>query len=135
MNAKILYGCLVVAVLVMISCGGVTDPSQNKTESFNGTLTPASQGGAPVVYAFSSGNGEYSISVTSTAPAAPNNIIGVGFGQVIGGNCSFIQLNAFATVGKTALAGAIQQGQWCAAVYDPGNLTASTTFQAEVKHP
>jgi len=126
---------LAVAVLAMVSCGGVTDPSQNKTESFSGTLTPLAQGGQPVAFFFSSGNGEYSISVTSTNPATLNSQIGVGFGQSIGGACSPISQNPGAKVGQTGLAGAIQQGQWCAYAFDPGILTTATTFQMQVKHP
>lgn len=114
------------------ACGGVVDPSQNVTEPFGDTLQP----GGTYIKAFNvSKNGEYSISVTSTNPTTPNNILGVGFGQMISGNCSPLTLIPYATVGKTGSAGAIRQGSWCAIVYDPGVLTQPTVFQAWVKHP
>jgi hypothetical protein len=125
-----------VAAIVTISCGGVVDPSNNQTENFSGTIQPLAAGGTGFVFPFNvSKSGEYSITVTSLTPATPNNIIGVGFGQFISGQCSPFTLNQFAVVGRTGSAGAIQQGSWCAIVFDPGILTAPVTFQANVKHP
>ena len=130
-----LFAALVFAVSAA-ACGSVVDPSQNVTDNFNGTLTPASQGGGPFIYSFNaSKSGEYSIEVVSTTPATTSNIIGVGFGQMISGSCSPITFNGLATVGHTGSAGAIQPGSWCAVVYDPGVLTQSTAFTAWVKHP
>lgn len=126
-----LFAALLLAASAF-ACGGVVDPSQNQTENFSDTLAP---GGSSFHVFNVSKSGEYSIEVTSTTPTTANNILGVGFGQMSSGQCIPITLNQFATVGHTGSAGAIQQGSWCAIVFDPGVLTTTTSFNAWVKHP
>jgi hypothetical protein len=127
-----LFAALASAALLTISCGGVVDPSQNQSETYTDTLQP----GATLTRNFNvSKSGEYSIQVDSATPAPANNIIGVGFGQVISGACSPFTLNGFATVGRTGSAGAIQQGSWCAIIYDSGTIAVATAIQVTIKHP
>lgn len=130
MNVKRFAALLLAASAV--ACGGIVDPSQNRTDNFSGTLQP---GGTFIQPFNASKSGEYSISVTSTTPTTTSGVLGVGFGQMVSGSCSPWTLNAYATVGRTGSTGAIQQGSWCAIVYDPGILTTATSFQGWVKHP
>ena len=124
---------LVLALLGCLSgsCGGVTSPSQNQMDTFNGTL----QLGGSVVFPVNLANtGEFSVKITALSPTA-TSVVGTRWGQ--GGNCEFaIQQNNFSTLNSPALSGAVvQKGAYCVAVFDVGLLTAAQNFSVLVSHP
>ncbi len=127
---------LVAAVLPLISCGGVTDPSQNKTETFSGTITPVSLGGTGFdSKPFNIGNGgEYTVTVNSMTPTF-NSYFEVVLSLGCGG--AVVQQNALAIVGGQALSGPVYQtGAYCVTIVDAYNaMTVATNYTVTVSHP
>ena len=116
-----------------ISCGGIVDPSQNKTDTFSGTVQPASAR----AHAFSSSKtGEISIKILTLTPAS-QPVIGLQWVQADGTNCNggFLQVNQFATVSTTAISGQIISGQYCIIVYDSVGLAQPSNYTITVSHP
>ena len=129
-----------IIVSIAAACGGFTDPSNNQTETFNGTVQPLGANSHPYTV---SNSGEFTISVTSVTPG--NVFLGVGYGQPgANGSCGLIQSNVINStqIGKTALSGQVLiKGQYCVAVLDPALLTSiaplpvGETYTVQVKHP
>jgi len=122
---------LALAGLVTASCGGVVDPSENKVETFSGTLDP----GGIKTFSMSVGNGgEFSVKVTALQPN-PTAIVGTAW--LFGGNCDqLVQQNAFTSLNQPALAGAVlQKGTYCVSIYDIGTITVAQNFTLTVSHP
>ena len=127
-------------VWIATACGGFTDPSDNQTETFTGTVQPLGANSHPYTV---SNSGEFTISVTSVTPG--NVFLGVGYGQPgANGSCGLIQSNVINStqIGKTALSGQILvKGQYCVAVLDPALLTSiaplpvGESYTVQVKHP
>ena len=129
-------GC---AVLVMSSCSGPTDPSQNQSERFTGSVQPF---GAGIVHPFTISNlGEITVSVTAITPG--NTFLGIGYGQPNANFCGLIQQNVVssANLGRTALSGSIIiRGNYCVQVFDPVALTGTPltvpqNYTLTVSHP
>ena len=123
---------LLAAALVSPGCGGVTSPSQNKQDTFSGTLQP---GGITYFRNIDVPNtGEYSVKITALSPTA-TAVVGTVWAQ--GGNCELaVQQNSFSTLNTPALAGAvISKGAYCVAVFDSVGLTTSQNFTIVVSHP
>src|SRR5262245_46896841 len=128
------------AVVLAAGCKGPVDPSQNKTESFSGTVQPLDAS----IKTFEVQNlGEITVTVNSVTPG--NVVVGVAYGQPAGGNCPFIQSNAVSNtnIGRTALSGQIfLKGTYCIAVFDPSGIllniapwTVAQTYTVTVSHP
>jgi len=130
---------LAAAALATVSCGGsVTDPSQNQTQTFTGSITPAKLGGngqgANHMFNVSNG-GEYTIKVTAMDPNF-NSTFGVTLAQ--GSACNvLVNQSLVALVGVQALTGPIYQtGQYCVQIYDYYNLMTSVeNYTLTVNHP
>ena len=121
----------VLAGLIAIGCGGVSDPSKNTVEPFSGVLPPGGQVTFQNINV--SKNGEYSVKITALSPT-PTAVLSVGWFQ--GGNCEFIMSSSYAELNRTALAGAIfQKGAYCLQVADIGTLTVAQNFTVTVSHP
>jgi hypothetical protein len=122
---------LMLAGFITISCGGVTDPSKNNVESFQGTVNP---GGLPWLRDVAVNNtGEYSVKITALSPT-PTAVLFVGWYQ--GAGCQIQMFTNIASLNRTALSGAVfQKGTYCVLVSDPGTLTAAQNFTIEVSHP
>ena len=131
MYSRFAVALLAAVTLAAAACGGVTDPSKNKTETFTGTLTI---GGSNVHLFSASNSGEYSVTVKSLTPSA-NVFLYTAFGQVLSGNCSIVQQNIASTVGFESLNGAIVPGSYCVQIADQGGLTQTETYVLEVSHP
>ena len=124
---------LALAGAISISCGGIVDPSQNKTDTFSGTVQPASAR----AHAFSSSKtGEISIKILTLTPAS-QPVIGLQWVQADGNNCNggFLQVNQFASAGTTAISGQIISGQYCVIVYDSVGLSVPSNYTLTVSHP
>ena len=127
------YGAVALAVagLLTISCGGISSPSQNTVDTFNGTLQVGSGAQFPV----NVGNtGEFSVKITALSPT-PTAFVGTRW--FLGGNCDFLQQqNNFSQLNTPALVGAIlQKGTYCVQIFDVGALTVPQTFTLTVSHP
>jgi hypothetical protein len=131
MRVSLFAAIVAAAALATISCGGITDPSQNTTETFNGTLP---KGGQSQIFTFSAGStGEYTVKTTSMTPTY-NSFFGTWIGQ--GDGCgSLYQQNTLSIVGSQAVNGQILKGNYCVFLYDIGNLTTNETFTLTVSHP
>jgi hypothetical protein len=125
--------------LVASACGGPTDPSNNVTDSFPGSVQPFSLG---PVHQFNVPNlGEITVSVTAISPG--NTFLGVLYGQPSGSGCGAIQQNVASSsnLGRTVLSGQIIiKGTYCLQAFDPVNatgspLTVAQNYTIQVRHP
>ena len=131
MYSRFAVALLVAVTLAAAACGGVTDPSKNKTETFTGTLTI----GGSQLYSFNESNsGEYTVTLSSLTPSA-NVFIGLLIGQNTSSGCVTIQQNNLSTVGFQSLGGAIIPGSYCVIIFDVGTLTQSVNFSVSISHP
>jgi len=133
-----LGAALAAAALAAASCGSVTDPSKNVTETFSNTITPVKNGGSGQgqVHTFNVSNGgEYTIKVTAMTPSF-NSAFAVTLST--GSGCSvLVNQTLAALVGVQALTGPIfQTGQYCVQITDYyGQMTATETYTMTVNHP
>jgi hypothetical protein len=126
---------------VTIGCKGPTNPSDNQTQTFSGTVQPQSLD----IKIFQVSNlGEIAIKLTALTPG--NVFIGVAYGQSPDGvNCSPSQSNPYlsnANVGRSVFQNAIYiKGAYCVVVFDPVGVSTSAawpvaqTYTLEVNHP
>jgi len=139
MRVSIGAAVLAAAAFVTISCGGsVTDPSQNVTDTFTGTITPVKLNGNGVGqnHTFNvSAGGEYTIKVTAMNPSFSSNF---GVFMYLGGcGGSLVNESLVAVVGVQAITGPIYQtGQYCVQVSDYyGSMTQVENYTMTVNHP
>lgn len=123
---------LVLAALVLAGgCNSITDPSKNLNETFTGTIP---LGGSSETHNFTaSKRGEYSVTINTMTPPT-GSLVGVQFGQQSTSGCLVITTNA-GQIGKPALTGPIDAGNWCVTVYDVGTLAQSETYTLTISHP
>jgi hypothetical protein len=131
MGVRITRLAVAVGGLVLsLSCGGVVDPSKNRTENFSGTLDLRGQRFFTVNI---ENGGEFSGKITALQPT-PTAIVGLVWGQ--GPNCEIPLQNTTAILNSPAIGGAIfQKGAYCVGIYDVGTLTVAQTFTISVSHP
>jgi hypothetical protein len=127
---------LAVAGFITISCGGVTDPSKNSTDTL--TLNVTARGGVSNVGTFNIQNtGEYSVKATASNPVYSSTFaLTVGVGD--SSNCSTIQQNFFATVNGASIGGAVvQKGLYCVYINDVNGSfpTTGVSFTVQASHP
>ena len=132
---------LLIAVAASSCGGGPVDPSENRTETFMGTVQPLSS--ADVHFTVSN-LGEFTVSMTALSPG--NVFVGIGWGQWNGNGCGLIagQTNVVGTanIGRTVLSGQIFiKGDYCVAVFDASStfgappLTTAQNYTVQVSHP
>ena len=124
---------LAIAGAVSISCGGITDPSQNTLTPISGTIAP----GQARQHPFSAANtGEIQVKLTTLTPASVP-YLGMQWVQAAGdGSCTANQLQVnFAPANTTAISAQIVPGNYCIIVYDPGNLTQPASYAGTISHP
>ena len=142
MHRRLAIGILVAAVAAACG-GGVVSPSQNKTDTFNGTLQPVSSGNANIgLHQVNiTKTGELSVIVTSLTPSVPGDTyFAVGIGQLFGAltvsNCNPIQINQFAVPVNPAINSLpITPGTYCIFIYDEGLFTVAEDYALTVSHP
>jgi hypothetical protein len=123
----------VLLLAALAACGGVTDPSQNQNQTFNGTVQV---GGTSTQQFNVSKSGEISAVVTSFNPVLPTGtLFGVAWGQVISGTCSLINLNQFVVTGATAVSSAVTPGTYCISIIDEGFFKVNEDYVLTVSHP
>jgi hypothetical protein len=124
---------LALAGAVSISCGGITDPSQNTVTPISGTIAPS---GAKQHWFSAAKSGEIQVKLTTVTPASVP-YLGVLWVQGNGDQtCTNNQLQAqLAPANTTAIVGQIVSGNYCIVVYDPGNLTQTATYAGTISHP
>ena len=129
---------LAAAALATISCGGsVTDPSQNVTDTFTGTITPVKLGGSGQgqTHTFNVSNGgEYTVKVTAMTPNFSSQVLVT---LANGSGCGVLVNQQYAGVGLQALTGPIYQtGQYCVLLSDNlGVMTVVENYTVTVSHP
>jgi hypothetical protein len=128
---------LVVLVLVMLCAGcGLgnllsTSPSSGtETDSFSSTLTV---GGSSVSTFTVAQSGTVTVTLTALAAAGP---VGLGIGTPNGTTCLMTSSTASVVPGASPQLTATENaGNYCVEIFDPGTLTALTTFSFTVVHP
>jgi hypothetical protein len=130
---------LVTAAVSATGCGGIVDPSQNKVETFTGTIAVGGQG---TPHGFSAGRtGEIQVKVTQLTPSTSNTFIGVlwtgrnGNGTCEGSLGAVFGQNNFAQVGLPAISTQILSGGYCLLLYDVGSFTTRVNYTVTVSHP
>ena len=128
---------LFAAAAFTVACAGIADPSDNKTETFNGTI--AVQGTAAGHFFTADRTGEYTVKVTSLSPSN-GSFFGAVLAQSPGdgscaGNLPIIQQSSFGTVNTPVLTGPIYRGNYCVFLFDIGAFTVPQTYTLTVSHP
>lgn len=133
--------CAAACVLATAACASSssspTTPASTPptiTETFTGTIAQTQSATYPFTV---SATGSVQISLTSVAPLATMALgVGVTTGGTPCGTTNTVQ-NTDARAGATALGGIMVAGQYCVAVFDPGNIpdSSSATFTVQVVHP
>jgi len=126
----------IAAVLLLASlpaCGGVSSPSNNKTETFPGVVP---KGGVGPVVIFNSKSGELTITVTNLTPTVPSSTqFALVYGQSISGTCQGID-QRFVTVGFPVTEVTYSSGLYCVQLTDYfGLFPADETYTLTVNHP
>jgi hypothetical protein len=131
---------LVVLVLAMFcaGCGTLgnlfssTSPSSGtSTDTFSSSLTV---GGASISSFTVAQAGTITVTLTSLGVAGP---VGLGIGTP-NGTTSCVMTSSSASVvpgGTPQISATENAGNYCVEIFDPGTLTASTTFSFTVVHP
>jgi hypothetical protein len=128
---KALVVGLVAGTSLALPACGISTPSSNTVENFSGSLAV----GGINSHEFRAGRtGEIEVTVTELSPES-GVFIGVGYGQMISGQCQLISRYDFARVGQLAMSQPISSGQFCAFIYDPGSFTQTNTYTLRVSHP
>ncbi len=137
---RVLFGVAVLAAAtVATACSTkITDPSQNKTDTFTGTITPAALGGTGLgaAHSFNVPNGgEFTVKVTAMTPGF-NSQFAVALYLGSCGSGALVGSTFVALVGVQALTGPIQQtGQYCVQLADIGTMTVAENYTLTVNHP
>ncbi len=108
-------------------------PPTPTTETFSGDVPQLGS----AVHSFSvAATGSISITLTSMAPLA-TMAIGLAVGSWDGTTCSVISQSDNVRVGTSGLTGTAVAGNFCAKVYDSGNIPDNTTitYTISVIHP
>jgi hypothetical protein len=132
---------LLVIALAASGCKGPTDPSQNVTVPFSGSVQPLGSD-LPKVFTVSN-TGEFSVTLTALTPG--NVYIGLGYGIPAGNQCQFQQSAGVspAYIGRTSLSGQVLiKGDYCVQVFDPSlisvlypALVVGENYTVQVSHP
>jgi hypothetical protein len=130
---------LLVASLVLSSCGGASTPTSTptptpevKTETFTGTLA---QGGSAFSLFTVAAQGVITATLTSLSPQSTITT-GFGIGTPSGTTCSLIS-GAYSEAAKVgfALSGTIAAGSYCVLIYDIGNQSGPNDYLITISHP
>jgi hypothetical protein len=129
---------LLAAGLMTISCGGITDPSNNSVQTSSGAFAPGGQS-AGIPFTASNG-GELTVRITALAPNAQTYVGIYWLQDASGGACSsyggLLYQSQFAQVNVPAITGSqINKGQYCIVLYDSVGLSQTETFTIQISHP
>lgn len=123
---------LALAGAISISCGGITDPSQNTNEPFSGTVAP---GGFSVQKFSASKTGEITVKMGTITPAAVPALslqwLGAGDGSCNGGLFGA----TIATSNTTAISNQIVSGNYCLVLSEYVAQTVTASYSLTVSHP
>jgi hypothetical protein len=129
----LLAASIVSVSLTALGCGGITTPSSNTTDTFNGTLPPKDSR----THQFTvSKTGEFTVKLTAWTPNS-NIFVGLALTQGAGdGSCgATFQQNVFVSLNTQALGGPIVSGRYCVVIFDVGSMTAAQNYTITVSHP
>lgn len=131
-----IVGALALTGALLSGCGGVNSPSNNNTETFNGTVTSQTGATEPAItHLFSVGRtGEMSVRLTAIAPNQAT-LIGLTLGEQINGGCAAFNRNDFTGLNRDVFITPIQRGNFCIQVFNGGGVTVPTTYTLQVNHP
>jgi len=135
----IVRGAVLVALTALAGACGSTPTTVAPTpivitESYSGTLIPASAG----TFTFTTLTGGAVIGTVQTLGPDSSKTVGFSLGTYSAGVCTVILDNAAATQGFTFTASTSSIGTYCVRIYDNGSTTADNipyTFTIAVAHP
>jgi hypothetical protein len=120
-----------------VACGDdetPTEPTQptrpTTTETFSGTLTV----NGAVTHPFTAtGSGQMTLRLTTLSPDSAARV-GLSLGTFTGTTCQIVLANDNASQGAIVVGNAGAAGNFCARVYDVGQLGAPTEYTITVEH-
>mgnify|MGYP001286661237 CR=1 FL=1 len=129
-------GALVVAGVLLSSCGGPTDPSDNVTETFTGTVAVGGSG----VHTFSvSNDGELFVTlITLTPPLPAAKFASLWLGTSSSGSCVWDGPRNNTAIPGTGVTNSVREGTVCVGIFDQGGangFTVDETYEIRVSHP
>lgn len=140
MIGRTCLGCLTALLLAsagigcnLLNSSTSPDPSTMATSStFSGTVGLL---GTSVVSFTTTAAGPVGLTLTSLSPSPPVGI-GLGLGTPNGNSgCTLASFTTSATAASTPQITVTENaGTYCVQVYDPGTLTATTSFSVSVSH-
>jgi hypothetical protein len=137
MKAIIRSCALSLAIAALVGCGGINSPSNNQTETFNGTVGPETGASTPAItHNFSvNRNGEMWARLTAITP---NNatLIGLAFGEQVGGACNIFTNNLLSGLNRDVMVWPLyQRGNFCLRVFNGGGVSSPQSYTVQVSHP
>lgn len=122
----------------LASCGSSTPATPTTpstptlvTEPFEGTLNPS---GAKTHSFTAAAAGSVSVTLDTLAPD-DTLTVGLSLGTWNGAACTIVIAQDVSTKGTTVSGTISSAGNFCARIYDVGNLTANETYTLKVTHP
>jgi hypothetical protein len=136
MRFRLILAGVIIASSLAAACGGFVDPSNNKDETFTGTVQPL---GFAVTKFTVSQNGEYFVTLNSLTPPLPNNLpTDVRVTAIAGSDCvSTLQVagdNQNSVPGRQVLSGVLTKGTFCLWILDEGDFSVPETYSVTVNH-
>src|SRR5579862_5644293 len=124
MTTKKKLAAAMLVALATFACSGITDPSNNASQTFNGSVQPNNYG---PVHTFDVSNvGEITVTMTQIIPNTLTGVtLGLEYGQVAGGGCGVLQRTAVSSLSlnMTAITAQVtNKGTYCVQVFDPAGL-------------
>jgi uncharacterized lipoprotein YajG len=130
---------VLLAMFTLSGCGDdssslPTTPTTNPTyvtDSYNGTLNATETGTHPFT---AKTPGTITITITTLSPTSTLTM-GIGLGTWNGTACNVTLTSSTATQGSSYNASATSAGNFCATIFDIGNITEATNYTLTVTHP
>jgi hypothetical protein len=137
MHSKYFAAAALTLCCVVAGCGGITDPSQNTTESFSAVMN---HGDNIKFFPFStSKTGEVSAKFTSLTPVS-NVIMQILVAQANGdggctGDLGLVTPQLTAQLNVSVFLGQLQSRRYCLGVLEGTPLTQAESYTVAVSHP
>ena len=141
MTKTLLFLCALTLAWIAAACSGSsTTPSTTTTTApsspINDTFFSSVAPGGTTIHTFTANAGVITVTLQSSGP--PDGIaisFGIGIPTTGGRRCGLNTTLTAAPSPNASLSAAVDAGSYCVEVYDPGRLTAQTSFVLMITRP